>query len=378
MRILIVQPGASISTSDVYDGLAAGLRARGHEIYEYALDARIETHGAFLTYAWRKGGKLPELKPTAADILYRAGEELVARALRVMPDVTLVVSAMYLHPDVLVLMRRAGLKVALLFTESPYDDERQERLLPFIDIGWTNERISSRGGVHYLRHAYNPDVHNLKAEYDSSVPSHDVVFVGTCFEERIELLSAVDWTGIDLALYGNWEEQLGSRSKLRKYVKGSYVPNSFAAALYRNAKIGLNLYRQSKGFGKGAPRIKEAESLNPRAYELAATGCFTISDYRAEVPEVFGDLVPTFSSPSELRLLINRWLADESGRARVRAALPNAVVDHTWHSRAAQIESDLHGVGIGASRSENNSPEAVHTRAIFKAAGMNPLPGGVH
>lgn len=152
MRILLVHPGASMSTADVCTGLRAGLAARGHEIFEYALDQRIERSGAWLTYCWRKGGKTLD-QPTAADILYHAGEELVARALRVMPDVVLVVSAMYLHPDVVVLLHRAGLKTAVLFTESPYDDERQVRLLPFLSMAWTNERTSAVNGVRYLPHA---------------------------------------------------------------------------------------------------------------------------------------------------------------------------------------------------------------------------------
>lgn len=352
-----------MSTSDVWTGVSSALRSRGHEIYDYALDARIEMSGAWLTYCWRKGGKVLA-QPSAADIQYHAGESLVARALRVMPDVVLVVSAMYVHPDVFVLMRRAGIPVAVIFTESPYDDERQVRLLPFLRAAWTNERMSAKDGVSYLQHAWNSDVHHTTGERDDEVPAHDVVFVGTCFEERIELLSKVDWSGIDLGLYGNWDEHLGSRSKLRQYVRGSYVPNEYAAGLYRRAKIGLNLYRESKGFGRGAPRIAAAESMNPRAYELAATGCFTISGYRAEVAEVFGELVPTFTHSAELRPLIDRWLADESGRAAVRALLPQAVSSHTWNARALQIEADLHGVGIGASRAQTHMTEAAQAAAV--------------
>lgn len=344
----MVHPGASMSTADVYAGITSGLRKRGHELYEYALDQRIERSGAWLTYCWRRGGKKVD-KPTAQDILYHSGEELVARALRVMPDVVLVVSAMFLHPDILVLLKRAGLKVGIVFTESPYDDERQVRLLPFTDVAWTNERISVKPGVRYLRHAWLPEVHGVQHEGLDQVPSHDVVFVGTGFQERCDLLSAVDWTGIDLGLYGSWD-LLGSRNALRAHVRGSYVPNAYAAALYQRAKIGLNLYRQSKGFGREAPRIAQAISLNPRAYELAATGCFTISDERTEVGDVFGALVPTFRDVRELRPLIERWLADESGRARVRALLPSRVQHDTWHMRAVQIEADLQGAGIVARR----------------------------
>jgi hypothetical protein len=351
MKLLMVHPGASISTHDVYVNITAALRDRGHELYEYALDGRIERSGAWLHYCWHKGGKKPEMKPTSSDILYHAGEELVARALRVMPEWVVVVSGMYLHPDILILLRRAKLRTAILFTESPYDDERQVRLLPHVQLAWTNERLSAINGVHYLPHAFNREQHRPDAEHlYEDVPRHQVVFIGTCFDERIELLKSVDWTGIDLALYGNWGDNLGSRHRLRKYIKGDYVDNTYATSLYRNADIGLNLYRTSKGFGKDAPRIARAESLNPRAYELAATGCFTISDHRDEVTEIFGDLVPTFNGPVELRQLIVKWLADGDGRARVRAQLPDAVRNHTWHERVRQIETDLQGAGIGASQ----------------------------
>ena len=357
MRIVLVHPGASMSTADVWSGLKAGLQARGHVIYDYALDARIERSGAWLNYCWHKGGKALE-RPGSSDILYHAGEELVARALRVLPDVVLVVSAMYLHPDIVLLLKRAGVPVAILFTESPYDDEMQKKLLPFIRAGWTNERSSARlYGLGYLPHAWSRDVHDVEAEAPA-VAAHDVVFVGTGFKERIEVLESVDWTGVDLGLYGAWE-LLGSRHPLRAHLRDKYISNAQAAQLYRRAKIGLNLFRRSKGFGREAPRIAHAESLNPRAYELAATGCFTISERRDEVVETFGDLVPTFGDPAEVRPLVDRWLADPEGRDRVRALLPATVAAHTWDARAATIEQDLLGAGIGASQAQHTGPQPV-------------------
>jgi hypothetical protein len=250
---------------------------------------------------------------------------------------------------VFVLLRRAGIPVVVLFTESPYDDEQQQKILPFVRMAWTNERSSARDGVKYLPHAYRPLVHQPTGGDDAEIPAHDVVFVGTGFEERLEILRAVDWSGIDLGLYGPSWSLLGSRARVRQYIRGGAVDNEATAILYRKAKIGLNLYRRSKGFGRHAPRITEAESLNPRAYELAATGCFTVSERRPEVAEIFGSLVPTFETPEELGAILRRWLADDEGRARTRAALPGAVIGHDWQARAAQIESDLRGAGIGAS-----------------------------
>lgn len=355
MKLLCVHPGASFSTHDVHVGLTSALRRRGHQLYEYALDGRISAAGGYLMYAWHKaGGKTSgHRKPTPSDIVYKASSELFQRAARIRPDWIIVTSSMYLHPDVLVEMhalscRQCGshpIPVALLFTESPYDDESQTKLVPYVRVAWTNERTSAVGGVRYLPHAINADIHmDGPHADDADVPAHDVVFVGTGFQERIDTLAAVDWTGIDLGLYGVWD-LLGSRHHLRKYIRGGVQDNAKAAALYRRAKIGLNLYRTSTTYGKDTRRVTHAESLNPRAYELAATGCFTISDARPEVIEKFGDLVPTFTSPAELAALVRRWLADDSGRARIRAALPGCVSGDTWDARAADVERDLQRVG---------------------------------
>jgi len=359
LKIVCVHPGASMSTHDVWAGLVEALQAHGHTVYDYALDGRIARAGAWLTYNWKKGGK-KLTQPTVDDILYKAGEELVARALRVQPDYVLVVSGMYLHPDVLVLLKRAHLRTAILFTESPYDDRPQDRLLPFADIAWTNERTSAEtAGIGYVPHAYRPGFHDASKAVPEDIPSHDVVFVGTGFDERIQILSQVDWTGIDLGLYGSWT-LVGSRNPIRQYIKGEFVSNEQTTALYRKAKIGLNLYRWSVGFGKGAPRVRVADSMNPRAYELAATGCFTLSEYRPEVEEVFGDLVPTFRTSDELSTAVRLWLNDAEGRRQKAARLPMVVAPHTWAARAAQMEADMmRGACIGAGSADSQTARVV-------------------
>lgn len=362
-RLLLVHPGASYSTQDVYLGLSPALKALGATVIPYRLDERIAHNGAYLHWRWRRAGR-PAEKPTAADVLYGASRDIVEMALRRAVDWVLVISGMYVHPDALILARRAGLRVALLFTESPYDDEQQAEVARHAELVWTNERISvpilARTGarVRYLPHAYNPLALAPELLPAEPILSHDVVFVGTGFAERIELLSAVDWDGIDLGLYGAWD-LLGSRHHLRKYIRGTITTPAVTAALYRNARLGLNLYRQSRGFGREAPRIEHAESLNPRAYELAASGLPYLSEDRAEVAEVFGDAVPTFRTPSELRALVASLLADEAARRRLAEALPARAAPHTYAARAAQVLADLadcgsatapNGAGEGSAR----------------------------
>jgi len=348
LRVLLVHPGASWSTADVYDGLNYGLKCHGIEVIPYRLDLRIESSQKALHQLWRtKKRDQPDLpKPNSSDILYHAGVGALEMALRKGVDVVLIVSAMLWHPDIALMMKRAGLRVTVLFTESPYDQEHELKIAGMVDGCWTNERtslaafraVNPQSG--YLPHGWHPGKHFISARPIGELPSHDVVFVGSGFSERVTWFNSIDWTGIDLGLYGTWKG-LGLKPQVKKCIKGDQVTNEMAASLYRRAKIGLNLYRTRKGWGRTAQRITHAESLSPRAYELAACGVFHLSEDRAEVREVFGDLVPTFSTPLEAAALIRLWLNDPAGRARVAEQLPGRVAESSWTQRAATVIGDL-------------------------------------
>ena len=340
MRLLLVHGGAVWATHDVYTGLLAGLRAGGHAVFEYALGARLDASHEWLRLLWRKqrkrGGPLKDVRPTAADAQHHAGEGVLVHALRHEVDWVVVVCGAYLHPDIAVLARRAGLRLAVVLTESPYDDAQQAKIAPLYDAVFTNERVSAP-----LLRAYNPHTHYLPLGYDpethgpgrnGAAPAHDVVFVGTGFDERMALLSAVDWTGIDLGLYGYFAE-LPAGHPLRPHVHDGLVDNAQAGALYRKARIGLNLYRGTKGAA--------ADSLNPRAYELAADGVFTLSTPRAEVCERFGPNVPTFRTATELQTLVRHFLRFDRTREQLAEGLPAVVTEDTYHHRAAELVARL-------------------------------------
>src|SRR5262252_4539096 len=311
------------------------------DVKYYALEPRIDLARAWLHKLWRARGKAPDERPSWPDAIYRASIEAFEMALRFEVDWVVVISGMYFHPDVLEMLHRARLRTSVLLTESPYEDEAQSRLAALVDVVWTTERSSAeRLDAGYLRHAYDPLRHSPRLPLDEAVPAHDVVFVGTGFEERIEQLAAVDWTGIDLGLYGNWS-LLGSRHKLRQYVRAGPVSNERAVALYRRARIGLNLHRTSCDYARGVAHIMWADSLNPRAYELAACGVFQISDYRAELSEIFPNgAVPSFH-PDHLEDVLRAYLQDSPARRYAARRAREAVVPHTFAARAAQVLADL-------------------------------------
>lgn len=351
MRIMLVDPGATFSTFDVYTGVRDGLRALGHQVIEYRFSRRLDVVSRAFELVWteRFDRGIREPKPNDADTALWVSELAVTWALRHQPiDILIVVSSMFFHPDALIFARRAGIKTGILFTESPYAIANETMMAGLVDLVWTNERsvvyalARANARSTYLPHAFNPLVHSPtpSPEEPTDVPAHDVVFVGTGFRERIALLEAVDWTGIDFGLYGSW--MLADDSPLHAHVKEGVVDNRMASALYRKAKIGLNLFRQSVGFGPDTPFIEQvAESLGPRAYELAACGCFMASEDRAEVGEVFGALVPTFRTGAELEAVIRRWLSDSAGREDIKRRLPEAVKTHTWVERARQLTATI-------------------------------------
>lgn len=348
-RLLVVNSGASTSTIDVHNGYVAALTALGVEVHEYPLDRTLSLAAGWLEFQWRRMRKgRPDLvRPTWPDKVYLGGQGVLERALRLDVDGVVVMSGMYLHPDWIWLLRKARIRTALVFSEAPYDDDFQLRIAPFADVCTTNERTSlaalraANPRAYHLPHAYDPAVHDPgRGPLDDTEPAHDVVFVGTMFEERLALLEGVDWDDIDLGLYGTFS-LLPARHRLRRYVRDGEISNARAAALYRRAKIGLNLYRTSVGFGRGVPKIARAESLNPRALELAACGAFHLSDERAEVAEVFGGLVPTFDSPETLEGLVRHYLCHEEERDAKARALPAAVSGMTYAARARQLLATL-------------------------------------
>lgn len=363
-RLLLVHPGHSFSTADLYTGLKAGLEQCGVEIVPYLLESRLGVAEAWLKFVDRRSklrkGEIWQQRTKDerwAAMLAKAGEEIVTRALRHRVDGILIVTAMCVHPDALMLCRRAHIPVGIVLSESPYDDGPQARVAGLVDVCWTNERTSlaalraANPATHSLPAAYNPAVHTAEPQPgDEDVPAHDVVFVGTIFPERVALLEQVDWSGIDLGLYGN-ALSVTTRHPLYPYLRGGLTDNRYAAALYRRAKVGLNLYRAHP----------TAESLNPRAYELAACGCYQVSEPRAEAAELFGVACARFRDPAELERVLRASLDEAAYHATVtdarglpgvrRDTLPSAAVyrermaerawraaaPHTFEARAAQI-----------------------------------------
>jgi len=337
---MLVHPGATWSTHDIWWGVKQALERADVEVIHIALDGRLEFSSRFLDFLYRQHqGRMPP--PTEDDKMYMASAGVIVRALRFMPDWILIIAGGNMHPDSLVLLRRAGMKLAIYLTESPYQFEQETIYAERCNVVFTGDRTAIEifrqycERIYYWRPAVDRDRHFVLPDI-SDVPAHDVVFVGTGFIERINLLRGIDWRGIDFGLYGNWS-LLGSRNWLRRHVTGGLTANEKAVALYHKAKIGLNLHRTSKEYKRDTKHVSGAETINPRCYELAAAGCFFITDWRAEMDDVFGDLVPTFKTAEEAESLIRYYLEHDDEREAIAKQLPDLMEHETFDDRIRDI-----------------------------------------
>jgi spore maturation protein CgeB len=348
MRWLVLHPGPSWSVADVFNGWTEALEALGEKVFTYDLDRRLQ----FFTAALFETGQVDEhghlglrRACTREEAVLMAAEPIGSLALRHRPHVVLGISAFFTPPGLLQALRDAGIRVVLLHTEVPYQDDEQLVRAEFADLNLVNDPVSiSRyrafGPAEYMPHAYRPQVHHPGA----AVPGlkSDLCFVGTGFPSRQKFLERMDLDGLDVLLAGGWPG-LPLDSPLRTHLLDPEqqditvenmrcLDNDVTADIYRSGRAGLNLYRQE---GEEAWDGR-AWAVGPREVEMAACGLPFARDRRGESDELF-PMLPSFTTPAEAGEQVRWLLADEARRERAAVAARAAIADRTFENHAKRL-----------------------------------------
>jgi spore maturation protein CgeB len=331
VRVLVVEPGPNFSVADVCRGWVEGLRNAGCEVAVFNLADRL----GYYEQANKAIGIEDPDGHRAAEL---AAEGLRACAMDFWPDLVLIVSSFYVPPFTFKVLRGRGIPVAVLFTESPYEDDSQVKIAAHCDIALVNDptNLDRFRAVNpcsfYAPHAFLPSVH-MPGQPDPDLAS-DFCFVGTGYPSRVEFLEAVDWTGIDVALAGNWQK-LADDSPLRKFIAHDIehcLDNDDTARMYASTKASVNLYRveaQRSGLAQGW-------AMGPREVELAATGTFFLRDSRPESDLVL-PMLPTFTDPDDFGNKLRWWLAHDTERREAAEMARAAVADRTFDNNARRL-----------------------------------------
>lgn len=347
---MVIHPGQNHSTSDVFDGVCAGLEWAGVQVEPFAWGETLRPFTALAHVAIEHEAFTDEQAQHLHEFcMYVASAESISVALACDVDAVVVVNGLMFPPSRVSILRSLGIPVACYGTESPYFDKHEREIAPFYTHWFTNERTSVNRfsdivPCSYLPHAWNPKMH-AQVAYDATKQC-DLTFIGGGFPERKELLRAVDWEGIDHTIHGTlWGIDLTAERGASDFARGDRwtegaVPNEMTSAWHRSAKIALNLHRKMGYIEEGDSVAPGSESLGPRAYEIPAVGGFMLcDDERAEIFEVLGEAAATFRAwdSKSLSRELRYWLTHDSERERTQRAQHEAIAPHHWGNRARQI-----------------------------------------
>jgi spore maturation protein CgeB len=331
----MVEPGPAFSVADVHQGWRTAFGHLGHQVVNYNLSDRLTFYSTAHIEA-ADGGWERAVDNDTAKLLAMQG--VWEAAMRFWPHVVFITSGFYMPTGMMDVLRSRGMKVVVMHTESPYEDDRQLQLAPHADVNVVNDptnldtfQMVAPNSV-YLPHSYDPDIHHPGPSTNDL--RSDVCFVGTGYPSRIEFLEKVDWSGLDVILAGNWQA-LDEFSPLRRFVihdLDECWPNDQTADLYRSTKCSFNLYRREANM----PSLAEGYSMGPREVELSAVGCFWLRDPRPESDDVFW-MLPSFTTPQELGDQLRWWCSHDTERRDAARAARMAVADWTFQRRAEQL-----------------------------------------
>lgn len=343
MKWVVSAPGPQFSVHDVYEGWCEGLALAGQRVARFNLDDRL----AFYSSALIEQSDGTIRKAMDYDGAARiASDGLRSLLWQTRPDVLLVVSAFFVNPAILDEARAHGIRVVLLFTESPYEDDRQAELAQHADLVLLNdpaniERFSAITSALYLPHAYRPAVHHpaMPPRYDADLPPvWDFAFIGTGYPSRVEFFEALRaggaLDGLSVALGGHWQG-LADDSPLRAYVGHPLtecVDNADTAQVYRSTRVGINLYRREAN----RPELSAGLAMGPREVEMAACGLFFLRESREESDRVL-PMLPTFTDPGEAGELLSYYLRKDDERRECARRAAQAVAHLTFQNHAARL-----------------------------------------
>jgi spore maturation protein CgeB len=332
----VVTPGPAFSVADVCNGYTKALKRAGWDVQTFDVEAAL----AFYEAGLRATNQSDEADPTKS-------ARLMNQALRGVvydwwPDLVLIVSSFFIAPETYKVLRQRPQRVAVIFTESPYEDDGQAPIAYYADVCAINDPINIdrfRGAnprTIYLPHAYDPEVHYpgpAAEQYRSQF-----CFVGTAFPSRIEWFekayAAGAFDGVDTALAGNWQE-LDEASDLNGFLtqnKQWCTANYETAMLYRGADASVNIYRTEAM----RPELEHGWAMGPREVELAACGTFFLTQDRGENTDVL-PMVPRFESPEDFAEKLRWWLDHDAERERVADAARLAVADRTFDVNLSRL-----------------------------------------
>jgi spore maturation protein CgeB len=292
----------------------------------------------------------PTANQLAQQLLKFLEEVLWARVRDFRPDLVFFLAQAPAEPQLLQALKSEGPLLAYWFVEDFQVFPYWRDVAPEVDVFFTLQREPffselKKWGLKnfaFLPLAADPEVYRPVAltPEDTRHFGAAVSFVGAGYRNRREFFQGL----LDLD-FKIWGSDWNLHSPLRPYIQnqGARVSEEEAVKIFNASRVNLNLHSSPYHLGINP----EGDYLNPRTFDLAATGAFQLVDRRAQLPEFFKPEkeVTTFQNLAEAREKIDFFLAHEEERQRVaRKGQERCLRDHTYRvrmSQALEIIEDL-------------------------------------
>lgn len=220
------------------------------------------------------------------------------------PDAIIVISGFRHQARTLQACRKLGAQRLIgWFVEGPNEPGLPERESSLFDDYFCihkeiNNELSSK--VIYLP-SYGLDYSNFRRLLFPRRTRENILFVGTPTKRRIEFLSVLDSLPLEI-----WGPGWGKIANLNKFHRGEFIWGQELNALYNESAIILNI----------SSWPATMSGMTQRIIEIPSSGAFMLTDESQEISNIFkiGVQIDTFSTPVELKLKCEYYLADSLNR----------------------------------------------------------------
>jgi hypothetical protein len=163
---------------------------------------------------------------------------------------------------------------------------------------------------------------------------HDVTVVAKSRDQYRTAVADAIAGGLRPSIYGSGWDGIVDPALL----VSDYVDNADLARVYSSAGVVLNDHWST---------MRDWGFVSNRIFDALACGAPVISDRLPEIADLFGDTVPTFGDPEQLRGVVDEILADpDAARARARRGMEIVIARHTFAHRAREFLDALARHGL--------------------------------
>lgn len=339
LRILVILPmyGGSLPVG-IY--CARALRELGYSVRMF------DAQELFPAY---KGIKKLDLSQERIAVLENSFLKFVSQAIwsqiqEQQPEMILALAQAPVDRPLLQRLRQAGIRTIMWFVEdykifnywriyAPlYDAFAVIQKEPFTSL----LKKSGQPNVLYLPLAADPGFHKqLKlSENEKKLYGADISFMGAGYPNR--RLAFRPLAGRNFKIWGSdWEDETILKDNIQK--QGKRIEADETVKIYNASRINLNLH---SSLGTES-LVSNGDFVNPRTFELAASGAFQLVDKRSLLGELFAeDELATFSTIDEFYEKIDYFLDKPEERQKyIDKARERVLREHTYQKRMEKVVS---------------------------------------